>query len=286
MSYAAPTTAGLTSFGTTDGLGIPHIGGSPAGFMGVPAFTDKADGYLIEFPDLAPNGGGTRINQYTFLADIFVPGPMNWLPIFQTTPANPVGDDADFYIAPDAAIGIGELGYSSVGIIQEGQWHRIAFAADLGAGTVEMFVDGVLVRRRTGASLRDARFSIPSNAQPGPDLLLFNENFGDGVNYTLDLLVSSVAFVGHAMTQAEIGDLAGPQAAGIFVTGAPPLPVLSVALVPPNIQLTWAALPGVRLQRSNSLLAESWTDVPGTEGTGSWSEPLLAGGSRYFRLAR
>ena len=110
MAYAAPTTAGLTTFGATDGTTVPHIDGQPTGYLGVPAFSDKADGYLLEFPDLAPDGGGGFVNQYTFIADVLIPGPLNWLPFFQTEPTNPFRNDADFYLAPDGALGIGDLG--------------------------------------------------------------------------------------------------------------------------------------------------------------------------------
>lgn len=287
MSYAGPGTEALTGFGTTDGVDVPHIGGQPAGYMAVPAFADKSDGYWLTFPDLGPNGGGSFVNQYTVVLDVLVPGGLNWLPFFQTAPTNPVNNDADFYLNPNGSLGIGDLGYSASGLFQTGQWHRVAFAADLGAGAVDIYLDGAPVRQRRGGSLRDGRFSLQSNVQAGPDLLLFNENYGDGTNYTLELRVAGVAFVSKAMTSAEILALGSPQAAGIFV-GAPPatLPALTIASTPSNVVLTWAAQPGVRLQRSVTLATGSWADVPGTEATGSFTEPLAPGQSRFYRLAR
>jgi glycerophosphoryl diester phosphodiesterase len=286
MSYASETTEPLTSFGVTDGVSVPHIGGRPARFMAVPAFQDKADGYWLTFPDLAPNGGGSLVNQYTILMDVLVPGGLNWLPFFQTHPGNVASNDADFYLAPDGAIGIGELEYSTTGLFQPDQWHRVAFAADLGAGMVDMYLDGASVRQRRGASLRDGRFSIRSNANAGADLLLFNENYGDGTNYTLDVLVSSVAFVSKTMSGSEILALGAPQAEGIFVGAPADLPALTVTYSPPNIVLTWPAQSGVKLQRSGTLGQGSWADVPGTEGTGSHAEMVAPGQLWFFRLAR
>ena len=171
------------------------------------------------------------------------------------------------------------------GLVQPGQWHRIAFSADLGAGVVDIYLDATRIRHRTGASLRDGRFALNSNADPGSDLLLFNENYGDGTNYTLELLVSSLAFVGHTVTEIEIFNLGGSKDAGIFVIEEP-LPSLTVAAAPPNIVLTWAAQPGVRLKRSGTLADGSWADVSLNIGAGTWSEPIISAGHSFFRLAR
>ena len=285
MSFAGPATEGQTGFGLTDGVSVPHMDGQPARYMAVPAFQDKGDGYLLTLPDLAPNGGGSFVNQYTVLMDVLVPGGINWLPFFQTNPANPAGNDADFYLNPNGSIGIGDLGYSAAGLVQSGEWHRIAFAANLGAGAVDIYLDGVPVRQRRGASLRDGRFSLPPTTGGGANLLLFNENYGDGTNYTLDLLVGSVAFVSKTMTGAEILGLGGAQAGGIFVGQSTGLPTLAVAYAAPNVVLTWGARPGLRLQRSSALAAGSWADVPGTEGTGTYTEAVAAGQSRFYRLS-
>ncbi len=58
MTYADPdNTPGITSFGTTDGSTVPHIDGSPAKYMHVPAFTLNTDGYWLQFNDSGPNVG-------------------------------------------------------------------------------------------------------------------------------------------------------------------------------------------------------------------------------------
>lgn len=214
LSYADAATPGLTTFGVTDGTLVPHIGGLPAAFMHVPAFTDKPNGYLLELVDTGPNGGGAYVNQFTIIFDVLSPGAANWTPFFNTEPGN--GNDADWYATPGGALGIGALGYSANGVFQQDTWHRIAFAADLGAGNVSFYVDGVSVRDRAGASLLDGRFSLYSNADAGADLLLFNEGDTSGV-YTHELYVASLAFVDRQLSAAELGALGGPKAEGILV---------------------------------------------------------------------
>jgi len=229
MSYADAATPGLTTFGTTDGGAVPHIAGQAAAYMRVPAFTDGANGYLLELTDSGPNGGGGYINQYTFVFDVFSPGDLNWTPFFNTNPGN--GNDADFYIDPTGRIGIAALGYSDPGVVAADAWHRVAFAADLGAGTVSYYVDGVSVKDSTSGSL-DGRFALYSNADPSADVLLFNEGDSSG-DYTHELLVSSVYLTDRTLSAGEILALGGPAAAGIVVPepGVMGLLMLGAALI-------------------------------------------------------
>jgi hypothetical protein len=62
----------------------------------------------------------------------------------------------------------------------------------------------------------DGRFSLYSNVDPGADVRLFNEGDTPGI-YTHALYINSVAFVDRELTAAEVGDLGGPNALGIFV---------------------------------------------------------------------
>jgi hypothetical protein len=214
LGYADAPSASLTTFGTTDGTTVSHIGGQPASYMRVPAFTSGANGYDLTLTSTGPNGGGSYVNQYSIVLDILSPSSINWTPFFNTDPAN--GNDADFYIAPDGSIGIGALGYSSVGLITPDTWYRVAFVADLGAGNVSYYINGNPVYNRTGASLLDGRFALYSNNDAGPDLRLFNEGDTSGV-YTHELLVSGLFFTDAALSGAQIAALGGPSAGGILV---------------------------------------------------------------------
>lgn len=216
MDYRG-TTAGLTTFGTTDGSTVPHLNGVPTTYMSFGQWpTPETDyGYTLEFSASTANGGGAYINQYTIIYDVLIPGALDWTPLFNTQLEN--NNDADWYVRDDGALGIGELGYSAAGVIQPDQWYRLGFTADLGAGDVRYYVDGTQVFASTGASgLLDDRFSLYSNADAGPDLLIANEGDTSG-NYTHAQIYSAIAFTDRTLSDAEFAALGGPSADGIFV---------------------------------------------------------------------
>ena len=210
----ATTGSATVSFATTDGTTVPHIGGVSSGYMSVPSFTAGANGVLLTFADSAPNGGGAYLNQYTILMDIYSPGAAGWQALMNTATDN--ANDADWYISDTGGLGIGELGYSSGGAVTQNSWQRIAMSADLAAGTVKYYVNGNLVKTRTGGSLLDGRFAVYTNNHPGADLLLFNEGDNSG-SYVHPLLVGSVAFTDQALGDSAIASLGGPSANGILV---------------------------------------------------------------------
>ncbi len=214
MSTAGAGTAGSLSFATTNGSTVPHIGGVPANYMSVPALPTGANGLLLTFNDSGPNGGGSYLNQYTLVMDLYSPGTAGWQALMNTDTSN--GNDADWYISNTAQTGIGALTYSAAGAFTQNAWNRVAVSADLTAGTVSYYINGSLVGTRTGTALTDGRFAVFSNANAGADLLLFNEGDTSGT-YTHNLLVNSVAFTDEALSQSAIQALGGASAAGIFV---------------------------------------------------------------------
>jgi hypothetical protein len=230
MAYADAQTAGITTFGTTGG-GVPNIGGQTASFIHVPVMPNIGNGYLLSFNDTAPNGGGGYVNNYTVIYDFLSPGAPNWTALFNTNPANPAGNDADFYVASDRSVGIGST-YSSAGLVASDTWYRLAFVLNGSANTLTYYLNGTQVATGAADGL-DGRWSLYSNLDAGADLLLFNEGDTSG-NYTHELYVNSVAFADRAMTSGELAALGGPNAAGIFVVpepGALGLLVLGAAVV-------------------------------------------------------
>lgn len=69
LSYAGAggLTAAATAFGTTTSFGIPDINGTPAKVMKFPAATN---GMGYNMPTPPGNGGGSTVNQYTYILDI------------------------------------------------------------------------------------------------------------------------------------------------------------------------------------------------------------------------
>lgn len=283
LEYAdGDLTAGLTSFEVTDGGAVPHIDGQPAQFMRVPAFAELSNGYNLTLP-MPPNGGGRYVNQYTLILDVLVPLDVNWLPFFNTNPGNSSGNDADFYLSDTGALGIGALGYSPGGTIAPDTWYRIAFVANLASGRVTYYVNGQAVHTRTGGPLLDGRFSLNSQNDPGTDLRLFNEGDTSG-QYTHEVLVNSLFFTDRAMSASEVQALGGPTAAGIPAPAAPTV-ALRATLAGAQLALSWTAAPNVVLQKTASLSAPDWQDVPGTLGAGGATEPL-SGSAAFYRLFR
>jgi hypothetical protein len=272
MEYADGITAGLTIFGATDGLIVPHIGGQSASYMHVPGLLGLSNGYRLTFTQSGPNGGGAYINQYTFIADLLIPDNLNWTAIFNTNPQNT--NDADWYIEPTGRVGIAELGYSPLTSVGSNAWYRLAFVCDLGAGVVRYYRDGTQIFQRTGASLRDGRYSLHSNTDPGPDLLLFNEGEPSGV-YTHELYAASVAFADRALTGSEIAACGPANAEGIF------LKRLHIRYVTNSVQISWNGAPNTRLQKSLSL--PNWQDLPATLGASAYTEPALTTPA-FYRL--
>src|SRR5205823_2200516 len=67
----AGTTDDKTTFATTTDMGVPDINGEVANVMRVPGGLDRRIGYLMDH-QIAPNGGGTKVNQYTIIYDVYV----------------------------------------------------------------------------------------------------------------------------------------------------------------------------------------------------------------------
>jgi hypothetical protein len=280
MSYY--TDPAGTTFGTTDGGTVPHINGNPAKYMHVPAFTLDDQGYHLTFSNSYPNvGAEPYINRYTLLMDVMVPSPWSityLVPFFNNDPYN-FDDDADFYLYGDGSIGIGT--YSAPGTVTSNTWFRLAFIADLGANTLRWYVNGTNVGSRTADGL-GGRWSVYSNQELGPDLLLFNEPLG---TYTHDLYVSSVAFVDRALAAGEIAALGAPNANGILVTSFAPAPTLTSQRSGSGVVISWPTnYVGYALERKTSLPGSTWAAVPGVTNN-AVNLPATAV-AQFFRLVQ
>ncbi len=277
LEYASFDSEALVSYAVSDGVSVPHMDGQPVTYARIPGYTTSADGLNLTLTDVAPNGGGSYINDYTLVFDLYVPSSGgSWFAFFNTDPNN--ANDSDFFLRNDGAIGISALGYSGGGAFTTDAWHRVIFSANLDAGEVLMFIDGALVRQRTGGALTDGRFALYSNAQAGHDLRLFGDEDGE----TREALVSAVAFVDRPLSAAEAAALGGPKAGGIFTTGGGDIPPPTVSVSGGSITVNWVPAPGRWLQRSTNLTL--WQDVGGTTGGDDHSEPLT-GGPVFFRVA-
>lgn len=255
LAFANAATASLTSFEIADDQTVPFMNGQSTHYLRAPGFTSTGNGYLATFTQTGPNGGGVYLNQFTLVWDLLVPSPLGWVPLFNTNPEN--ANDADLYLDPTGRVGIGAIGHSPAATIRPDTWHRVAFVADLAAGTVRYHVDGQLVF--TGNAALDGRHSLYSNIDPGPDLLLFNEGDTSGV-YTHEVCLSSFFCVDRPLNLEEIQTLAGPIPEGVTIALRPIH--LSVTREAQEVRLTWTGGGGYfQLQQSPTEPPWDWTDV-------------------------
>ena len=231
IQYSDTDTPTLIQWEQTGG-DIPHApDGKPAFYMRVPAFQDARNGFHLFLQGLGPNGGNRYLSQYTFIWDLFIPEQLNWLPLFNTDPANPQGSDADFYIAPDGAIGYDTLEYSPAGSVPPDQWHRIALSFDAVAGEVRYTVDGVTVLAGSRPPAQLGRWTLFTDCDDGPDVLLFNEPSGG--DYTHEVLWMGFAVIDRALDAEELAAIGGVSSDGVIV---PLMPALALPVLSPGQQ--------------------------------------------------
>ena len=267
-----------TQFGTATELGVAAIPGGEARIMRVPGDVIREIGYVMEH-GIAPNGGGTRVNQYTLIMDVLVaesgPGAAS---LWQTSSPNNT-DDGDLFWQGNN-FGQGTDGYRGDGSFTAGAWHRIAAAYDMAATppVVTKFVDGVKQDDWTAnQSLDNPRRSL------GPLAVLF----GDGdQDERREMWVNSIQIRSGKMSDAELAALSTPTAGGIPLllnVATVERPTLTVARAQGQVQITWqAGATGFVLQRRSSLSGGSWENVPGVTGN-SYTAAGTAG-AEFYRL--
>jgi hypothetical protein len=204
---AVGSAADQTQFGTTTSFGIADINGQPAKVVRVPGLLDRRVGYVMTH-GIAPNGGGTRVNQYTLILDIYVdtagPGAAS---LWQTSSAAN-SDDGDLFWQGNN-FGQGGSGYNGRGTFTAGAWHRVIAAYDEAATppVVTKYVDGIKQDDWTAnQGLDNTRRSL------APTAILFGDGDQDERRV---MYVNSVQIRSGKISDAEAMALAGPAARGI-----------------------------------------------------------------------
>jgi hypothetical protein len=261
LQYFDGTVSNDTSFGTTTSYGLADINGQPTTVMHFVPSAASWGGYKL-FHHAGANGGGTNVNQYTLIYDVYYPGNVNgtWRSLWQTDGAN--ASDGDLFINPGNGVGISGI-YD--GVVSSDNWHRIAIAFDLSgpgeAPVLAKFIDGVKVGNQTGGlSAVDDRFSVKSFG------LLFADQDGDlGEAY-----VSSVQFSYGRRPDAFIAALGGPSAAKI--PGC-----ITARLQAGQVVIRWTG--GVPLEGADEITGP-WSTV--ASATSPYTVPVL-GARKFYR---
>lgn len=152
--------------------------------------------YLTCTHGIAPNGGGSYVNEYTIAMDyVQTSGLTAWNSLYQTA-AGAHDNDGDLFTDGAGHIGIGTTGYSTA-TYDASTWHRIVLSVD-NANWFRVYVDGVLFLDGAGQGV-DGRFSL------NPTVHLFaDDSWEDQWG-----LVGTVATWGRALDTAEVADLGG-----------------------------------------------------------------------------
>jgi hypothetical protein len=283
LDGAGGVTETGTRFGTCSALGVGLLNGEDADIMEVP-YTPGNDpanfapyGYIMTHL-IPPNGGGTRVNQFTLIMDVMVDTSGGGAAsLLQMSPLN--NTDGDLFWQ-DNNFGQGGNGYGGTGIFTPGEWHRVAIAYDEAATPAHAikYVDGVFQQDWTaGHALDNDRRSL------APTSILFAD--GDD-NERRKIWVNSVQIRVGALSQAELAALGGPSSSGIPVAvvlpSTPGEPRLSIARVGSDVRITWpASVTGYRLEVTADLNSGLWEDVA---SVANCANVPSSGPARFFRL--
>ncbi|TWU26018.1 PEP-CTERM sorting domain-containing protein [Bythopirellula polymerisocia] len=163
---------------------------------------------------IAPNGGGSFVNEYTILWDYKQTsnGNGNYNSLYQTA-GSPNANDGDLWTNPNNQIGVGNAGNGEPGYSAASYdpflWHRIVLSVDNG-NFFRAYVDGVLFLDGAGQPI-DGRWSLGSQFH-----FLTDNNFEDGWG-----LLGTGMVWDHALTTQEVaamGGYAADQVANPFPT--------------------------------------------------------------------
>ncbi len=155
--------------------------------------------------NIAPNGGGALVNDFSILVDMFSPvaSRSSWRAIVQTTLAN--DQDADYFIRNDTdRMGTSSMTYTTSGV-PEASWSRLVLTYHLDAvstnSTIKAYINGVLFYNHAGTAntdfLRDNRFALQ------PTVLFFHDD--DDENASLN--IGALAVWDGVLTAGEVGNL-------------------------------------------------------------------------------
>ena len=263
-----------TVFGTTTDLGIADIDGAPAKTMKRKGTVSGSIGYIMDH-GIAPNGGGTLVNVYTIIMDIYFTGTMS---LFNCQNTNNTTDGSIFW--QGGQLGQGAGGYNGLGTATANAWHRIALAADMGAKppVITKFVDGIKQEDWVQPGL-----DLPRRSWQNTVLLLAD---GDGDDQA-DTYVRSVQVSSVKLSDAALEALGGPSANGIPVeipgTVVNPVSLLATRSSATQVTISWPiAVTGFTLESTTNLLQPNWVPMSGVVSN-SVSVTTGPGGS-FYRL--
>ena len=152
------------------------------------------DSYYKCTHDIAPNGGGSDVNEFTLMIDVKIPSSGQYYCFYQANTSN--SNDGEVFINPNNHLGISDTYYTNYAITP-GEWYRIVIAVDLG-NTFRYYIDGHLVLDGTSQSI-DGRFSLD------PYFFWFRDDNDEDNEFD----VSAAAIFNYTLSDSEAETLGG-----------------------------------------------------------------------------
>jgi hypothetical protein len=143
---------------------------------------------------IAPNGGGTKVNEYTIQIDFKVEALGMWHCFYQTNILN--NDDGDCFINTSGYIGVWATNYSAYAV-KVNEWYRLVISVDNGT-QYKYYLDGQLLNNGTVQSV-DERFALDSL------LLMFADEDGEDNS----IIVSEIGIWDRPLSAIEVYNLGG-----------------------------------------------------------------------------
>lgn len=264
-----PDPAGLWDFASSAAVGEPTIGpalvtqgAAPAQVAsladdggqvlnGVLSTVGGTANRLSLTHGIAANGGGSYVNEYTMLFDVFSPSASrgSWRCLFQTSPAN--NSDGDYFIRNDNdKMGTAALVYSA-NALNDTRWKRVVVVADL--PSMKVYVDGTLFYTHANQAV-DGRYAL------SPSVLLFADDNGENAS----IRVGAAAIWAKSLTATEVGALGLPGAQILGATVPNMAPVITEGA---SLRMSDAALNGPAVTATLNATDVEGNPVTWTVGT-------------------
>lgn len=232
---------------------------------------DPTEGYLM-YHGAQPNGGGTNVNVYTIVMDLFWPAESDqtFRTLFNSDTNNV--QDATMYVNPDNAIGVDN---DYAGEMDAETWYRLAIVVDLPNNVISKYLNGTNIEDQvlTGNAI-DSKFSL------GPALLLFS----DPTDATAKGSVDKIQFYSDALTADQVAALGVPVGdAGPPITGD--VTIQSIQKSGANVIITVNGSGTLQLQQKSKLTDANWQNI-GQPTTGTTFTVPAADPTAFFRVER
>ena len=143
---------------------------------------------------IAPNGGGSYVNEYTLVIDFKIPQIGQYYCFYQTNMTN--SNDGEVFVNPMGHVGITETGYTYC-TLTPNEWYRLVISVDLGS-SFNYYIDGQPVLEGTSQPV-DGRFSLDP----------FFHWFWDDNAEDNEFDIAAAAIFNYPISEAEAEQLGG-----------------------------------------------------------------------------